>query len=144
MTTYNFAELRKQAEEAGLTDEIMTGEVETRVGDVRVTQSVSTNRPQIGIKHVVTSGPHEGRIVWHNITLNTENPKAIAMFFRNLADYGVPADVVDSAQGLADIAPYISGHYKLVLRAREWNGQLRQDVAKVTKIADSPLDAFKF
>jgi hypothetical protein len=132
----NFKELYEQAKEAGFAGEILVGSFVTEVVEVRVGRT-NSGKEQLGIMHKIVEGPNAGQVVWHNVILSPENPRALAVFFRTLSRYGVPEQVFQQATGLESFVPFISGRFVLECASREWQGQPQQDIRSVKKLTDN-------
>jgi hypothetical protein len=120
----NFAALLQEANAAS-TAVLPKGDYPLTVTETDAIQS-GTGKPMIKIKFVVSSGhQNQGTPVYTNLVLSEENPKALRMFFRNLAAFGITADVVsglsNQPNGMATIASMMLGRQVFVtLGQREW------------------------
>lgn len=54
-------------------------------------KETQTGKDMFKISAAVENGPHAGRIVWDNLVVSPENPKAMGMFFMKFAKMGLTA-----------------------------------------------------
>lgn len=84
----NFSDLMKTAEKEGGFSLLPDGSYNVVVEKAQAT-TASTGKPMLKVTLVVTDGPSKGRKLFTNHVLATDNPNALAMFFRNMGAYGL-------------------------------------------------------
>lgn len=144
MSSFDFNALLQQAQAEGFNTEILVGEFDVEVASTSVGASQG-GKPQVGVRLKVLGPDKVGASFWDNLTLSTDNPKAMAVFFRKITTYGVPEEVIKSASSLEQLVAYIPAgkRFKVSLGVREYNGKQYQDV-KTVKAVDGQVAAVPF
>lgn len=96
----------------------------------------SSGAPMIKMTLVVDSGEFEGRKAWNNLVFT---PKALPIVKRTLLAFGVELPTGDITMGqlkqwardLADQGYLIGAQGVMVIKHREYNGEMRAEVARV-------------
>lgn len=132
MSDFNFGDLMKEAEDAFRP---------ISVGDhvAEIIKSVATKsgngKPMIKCTMRVVNGPDAGRNFYNNFTLTTDNPKAMGMFFRNMAVLGLPKEYFLQNPSMEQIAADLMGRHALwTIAHREWNGATQEDVKGIKAV----------
>lgn len=90
MSTYDFNALMQQAQAEGFgpREVLDTGTylIQAKTSKVSKTQG---GKDQLGVRWVVIEGPLAGRDFWENQTISPDSPKAMGMFFRWCAKFGM-------------------------------------------------------
>jgi hypothetical protein len=122
MAQIDWSQLMAQAAAEGYSNEILPdGSYEVQVAGVRV-GAAQGGKPQIGVRLKVVSGPLTNKSIWDNLTISSENPKAMAVFFRKCNDYGAPQEAFAAGEGLDQIAARFVGRTgTAVVGHREYN-----------------------
>lgn len=139
MASMDWSTLLEAAAAEGFSNEILPdGPYEVRVESAQVGNS-KQGKPQIGIRLRITSGPNANKSVWDNLTVTTDNPKAMAVFFRKCNAYGAGPELFSRGAGLDEIAAAMVGRTGTVqLGHREWNDNTYQQVNSFKADADVP------
>lgn len=104
MAQIDWSGLQAAAAAEGFTNEILPdGTYDVKVASTKVGKS-SGGKDQIGVRLVITTGPHANKGVWDNLTLTTDSPKAMAVFFRKCFAYGADADAFNRGDDLQALA----------------------------------------
>jgi len=101
-----------------------------QVVTAEATQS-STGKTMFKTKLQVINGPKTGSTVFNNITMTTDNPKALFMFFENMSALGVPREFLQtnpapSPQQVA--AKMVGAVADVTIDHRPYNGVDRENV----------------
>lgn len=91
----------------------------------------------------VQGGPHDGRFVWSNFVVSPESPKALEIFFQQMATLGLDTSFFAGNPSEDTIAQALLGkRCNVTLQHREWNGQVRNEVKSIKPaIGGSPVAA---
>jgi hypothetical protein len=103
MTTSSFGDLLKKAEESGASFEVLeAGKYAAKIIESNH-QPSSNNKPQIKTRWEVIAGPKAGfKGLWNYFTLTTDNPNALAIFYRQMQSLGITTEFL---QTLASLDP---------------------------------------
>lgn len=83
----------------------------------------------------VLAGPSAGRTVWRNFVVSPENPVAMARFFTDMNTLNVPRAFFASEPTDEQIAERMVGaKVQIDVNHREWNGEVRNDISKVSAL----------
>lgn len=127
----NWAELMKQAGEQ--LQPVPKGSYDCYVDTCEATQT-SNGKLMYKVKLKISGGPHNGRPLWNNITLTTDNPNALAMFFRNMDAFGLAMDYFATNPAPEAVADALIGRpVRVVVNHRTWQGSIRENVDKLIK-----------
>lgn len=146
MAQYNWQDLINQAEEAGLEYELQPpGEYNVEVVNTNVSKSQG-GKDRVGVQLKILAGPRAGKSFWDNITVSPENPKAMAIFFRTVANYGGDINTLRSGGTLEQLAQAFVGRRGVVnLQHRTYNGKTYHDVKSfrpdLSPVAAAPVPA---
>lgn len=142
MTTIAFADLISQAEAEGFSNEVLpAGEYDVEIAGVNAGTSQG-GKPQIGVRYKVLVGPSAGKSFWDNLTLSTDNPKAVAVFLRKLGQLGLSSDFIKAQTSMETVAASIQTgrQYRAVVGTRDFNQKVYQDLKKITPL-EAPIVA---
>lgn len=119
----NWAQLVEQAAAEGFGPEELyaPGSYQGVVVNTNVTES-KNGKGQIGLRIQFEGGQYDGKAVWANQTLTTDNPKAMGAWFRTFAALGIPQDTWATQNlSLTDAAARCEGRrVKFTLKHREY------------------------
>jgi hypothetical protein len=110
MENYDWEALQKQAEKGGGGQPIPSSEYTVQVSSAEAKMS-STGKPMLKVKGKVVGGPHEGRTLFTQYTLSTENDTAVAIFLRHLAAFGLDKEYFAVNPSFEKIAYDLHGRY---------------------------------
>lgn len=104
MQSMNWDELANRAEAAGVGgDPVPANTYHVRVASCEAKTS-TTNKPMLKLKGKIVGGPYDGKTVWNNMTLSTENDVAVSIFLRQLAAYGLDKTYLSTQPSFEQIA----------------------------------------
>jgi hypothetical protein len=114
--------------------------------DVEVTKSEavtsSTGKPMVKVTMKVVTGPYERRPVSNQFVLSTDNPMAMAIFFRHMKAFGLTEEWFASlgvAGSLEPVATALVGRrVRITVGHREWQGETRNEVKGVKPYTGAP------
>lgn len=137
MATYNWSDLRKQAEAAGESTEGFTplpaGTYDVVVSKADVKSFKGGAKEGWNITFVVEGGPEAGRRVFTNLVISPESAKAIAILLRQLEELGVKG-VLDAGGTLQQVAAALLNQKATIeVETRIYNEKPTNDVKKITK-----------
>lgn len=131
MQQLNFDQLRRQAKDAGGGDPIPNGEYPATVATCEFTQT-NTGKPMLKLRAKVNGGPHEGRTIWDQLTLSTENDNAVAIFLRHLKALGLSDEFLGTNPSFDHLAAALVGKSAVfVLGQKTWQGKQRNEVKDI-------------
>jgi hypothetical protein len=107
MTTLNWADLQAAAGEAGF-DPVPAGLYDVVV-DTAESKTASTGKQMIACRFKITSGPYEGKSVFNNFVISSDNPNALAFFFRHMTALGLGEAYFASSPPLERVAADLAG-----------------------------------
>lgn len=147
MTTIPFGQLIAEAEAEGFSNEVLPiGEYDVEVAGANAGTSQG-GKPQIGVRFKVLAGPYAGKSFWDNLTLTTDNPKAVAVFLRKMGQLGVSTDFIKTQTSVEVLAGAIQvgKQYHVVHGHRAYNGKTYADIKSIkaleTAVAAAPAVA---
>lgn len=109
MTTIDWNAIAKDAEDVGTFDPLPDGDYNFVVAECKAATSAS-GKAMLKIKAQVSDGPHAKRLVWDNLVLTTDNPKALGFFFSKLAALGFQKDwMTANSPSMEQLAQMIAG-----------------------------------
>lgn len=95
----------------------------------------SSGADMIKTRLVIFDGPYAGKGLYNNFVLSVDNPNALAIFFRNMAAFGVGEDFfiarkdMTPQQTLAELAELIQGRVAVCdVGIGEWGGVSRNEI----------------
>lgn len=101
MSTSSFGALVQKAAESGTSFDLLpAGPYVAKIIESDF-QPSKAGKPQIKTRWEVIAGPHAGfKGLWNYFTLTTDNPNAVAIFFRNLKTLGITQEFLDALSEL--------------------------------------------
>jgi hypothetical protein len=134
MPTFNWDDLTKAADDAGF-EAVPAAEYDVIVAQADVAKTSGNNgapKDQIKVKFKIESGPHAGKVLFNNFVLTTDNPNALAFFFRHMAALGLTRDYFQGGPTLPTVAQALVGRRcRVKVSIRFWDEQERNQVDKV-------------
>jgi hypothetical protein len=122
----NFAQLYENS--GGPYEPVPKNEYEVVIDSCEVGKS-STDKLMYKLKYKIVGGPQNGRTVYNNITLTTDKPNALKMFFTQMKAMGLPNEYWASNPSPDTVAAALVGRQcRIIVDHREWNGEMREDV----------------
>ena len=122
-----WGELMKSAK-AG-TAPVPNGDYEVKVVEAQATKS-STDKLMFKVKFEIIEGPHVKRRVPNQYTVSTDNPVALAIFFRNMAAMGLDEAFFDGNPNPDQVASALLNRVcRVTLTTEAWQGVDRNKVA---------------
>jgi hypothetical protein len=109
---------------------IPIGTYQMIVDDAAATKS-STGKTMFKVKYKVVGGASDGKTCFNNITISPDNPKALYMFFENMAAMGIPRTVFASSPPPSPDAIAGMLHHKMCtveLDHQLYNGMPRENI----------------
>lgn len=92
----------------------------------------STNKSMWAMQMKIEGGPHNGRVIFNNLTLTTDNPQALRMFFVNMHALGLDQQFFMSNPTPTQIANALVGRRARVeIDHRDFQGQKRENVKRL-------------
>lgn len=135
METINWAALIQDSSDAF--DILPKGKYTMQVVSAEATTS-STGKTMFKTKLQVVQGPKTGSTVFNNITMTTDNKKALFMFFQNMAALGASKEFLTQqpAPAPAQVAAKLVGNVAEVeIDHRPYNGVDRENVKSMKALA---------
>ncbi|MGB2791297.1 MAG: DUF669 domain-containing protein [Candidatus Moraniibacteriota bacterium] len=112
----------------GAFEPLPKGTYDATVDTAEATTS-TTGKVMFKIKYKVLGGPHNGRTIFNNITLTTDNPNALRMFFLNMKAMGLGPEYFGQNPPKEHVAASLVGKQcKVTVDHREYQGQMRENV----------------
>ena len=97
MSTVNWSDLVKEAGETASYEALPDGDYDLKVIAATAT-TTQTGKTMFKLTTEVQSGPYAKRRIWDNLTVTTDNPKALGMFFRKMAALGLAREYLTKTQ----------------------------------------------
>lgn len=117
---------------------VPAGSYNAKVIDASAAQT-STGKLMYKLRYEIEDGPSRGRKVYNNITLTTDNPNALRMFFVNMKAMGLGESYFASSPSPDAVAQALMGARCIItINHREYQGVMRENVAGI-KEAASPM-----
>lgn len=113
------------------------GSYRVKVVSANATQS-STNKLMFKTVMEVITGPKTGKTVYNNVTMTTDNKKALFMFFQNMAALGISKDFLkgDPKPSSDQVAAKMVGAVlDIEVDHRPWQGVDRENIKKMTGVS---------
>ena len=98
----------------------------------------STNKLMYKTVLEVISGPKTGKTVYNNVTMTTDNKKALFMFFMNMAAYGITKDFLKSQPAPTSdqvAAKMVGAVLDIEIDHRAWQGVDRENVKSMKGVS---------
>jgi hypothetical protein len=125
----NWGQLVEQA--GGDFEPLPKGDYDVRVDSAEATTS-STGKMMFKLKFKVVGGPNNGRTLFNNITLSTDNPNALRMFFMNMKAFGLDPAFFNQNPGPDTVAAGMVGkEVRVKVDHQTYNGQLRENIKQM-------------
>jgi len=100
------------------------------------------DKPMIKVQGRVLSGPYEKRQIFNNFVLSTDNPNAMAIFFRHMKCMGLDDSFFASMGQNGDMATVASAlvgrRSRWTLGIRQWQGEDRNEVKGIKPYTGAP------
>lgn len=128
MSTLNWGDLVKEAADTGSYDPLPDGDYDLQIMEAtaKVTQ---TGKTMFAVKAQVQTGAHAKRLVWDNLVVSTDNPNALAIFFRKMAALGLTRDYFSGSPTNAQIEQTLKGRsFRAAVGTRTWQGQKKNEI----------------
>lgn len=130
MTVINFQSALQQAQTVSF-QPLPDGTYDLVVIEAKPTES-STQKPMIRVKYRVETGPSAGKTVFNQYTFTSDNPTALAIFFRHMSFHGLDADFFMQNPPWEQVAATLMGRrVRVELGTRMWQGEPRNEVNRV-------------
>lgn len=143
MTTIDFNRAVQDAKGASF-EALPIGDYDVEVAKTEAVTS-SNGKPMVKTTFKVVSGPYERRPIINQFVLSTDNPMAMAIFFRHMKAFGLTEDWFASLGQVASLEPVASAllgrRARLTLGHREWQGETRNEVKAVKPYTGAPAQA---
>lgn len=92
----------------------------------------STGSLMIKVRLKIEGGPQDGRVVFSQIVLTMDNPNALAMWFRQMAAFGLTDSFWTGNPSMSMVAEQLVGRKaRATIGHREWQGVDRNEVKAV-------------
>jgi len=131
MSTFNWSDLQKAADDAGFTP-VPDGPYDLEIAKATA-KKTSGGKDQIEVQFKILSGPNEGRLVFNNFVISPESANALGFFFRDMAALGLTREYFASNPKVEAVATALQGRRcHAEIGHREWGGTTRNDVKKIT------------
>lgn len=120
------------------------GKYTVKVEKAEATTS-STQKLMFKLVFKVINGPRTGSTLFNNITLTQDNPKAVYMFFQNLAALGIPETFLksDPKPQPAQVAQKMIGAVvEVEIDHRPYQGVDRENVKSMTAVSANGVPSF--
>lgn len=107
---------------------IPSGDYDFEIAQADATQT-QNSKTMYKVRCKVESGPHAGRLVFHNFVVSPENPNALAMFFRQMNVLGLNRDFFSSNPSDHNVAEQLVGkRFRGQVTIKQWQGQDRNEI----------------
>ncbi len=127
MSSLNWADLINEAGDVGY-EPLPDGDYDLTVveASAKVTQ---TGKTMFALKAQVLTGAHAKRLVWDNLVVSTDNPNALAIFFRKMGALGLGREFFAASPSNAQIEQAIVGRqFRAQIGSRTWQGQKKNEI----------------
>lgn len=126
MAEATWGDLMQQAK--GQLELIPDGDETVKILDSQATKA-STGKLMFVVKVEIADGPHVKRKMTTNIVLSDDNPMALAIFFRNMENIGIPAAFFAQEPNPDQVAGAMIGRQARVkIGHKNWQGVDRNEV----------------
>lgn len=140
MTTIDFNRLQQDAKGASF-EALPIGDYDVEVNKADAVTS-QNGKPMIKTTMRVVSGPYERRPIINQFVLSTENPQAVAIFFRHMKAFGLTDEYFSGLGQVTSLEPVanalIGRRARLSIGHREWQGEMRNEVKSVKPYTGAP------
>ena len=127
MSSLNWADLVNEAGDVGY-DPLPDGDYDLNIveANAKVTQ---TGKTMFAIKAQVLTGAHAKRLVWDNLVVSTDNPNALAIFFRKMGALGLGREFFAASPSNAQIEQaLVNRQFRAQVGSRTWQGQKKNEI----------------
>jgi hypothetical protein len=109
---------------------IPEGDYDLECVDAKVKPTKDGKKKMFEVKCKVVGGAHNGRFIWDNIVLTTDNPNALGFFFKKMAGFGLTADYFKTQRPSDErIVGDLKGRrLRAKIGHRVWNGEKKNEV----------------
>lgn len=136
MTTVSFGQLREQAKKEGFGSVLPDGTHVLEVVGPPKADKGQGGKPRISTKVKIVGGPNDGASGFYNQTLTLDNPKAMAVFFRQMEVFGLDdayfaglGEVTDEAISKVAADAFRPGfQFEAKVSHHDWKGQPKNDI----------------
>lgn len=126
MAEATWGQLIQQAQ--GQLDLIPDGDVDVKIIDSQATKA-STGKLMFKVKVEIADGPNIKRKLTTNIVVSDDNPMALAIFFRNMENIGLPSSFFSQEPNPDQVASAMVGRpARVKIGHRVWQGVDRNEV----------------
>jgi Protein of unknown function (DUF669) len=130
MSTLNWADLKKSANEAGF-DVVPADEYDAYVESATATKSAN-GKDMIRTRFRVENGPHAGKPVFNQFVISPDSSNALAFFFRHMRAMGLDDAFFGASPTVEQVAAaLVNKHARIRVSIRNWNDQDRNQVDAV-------------
>lgn len=124
-------QLVRQAENAGGGDPVPANDYAITIASAEA-KSSSTGKPMIKLKAKIVGGPHDGRVLWTQLTLSVDNDNAVAIFFRQMAALGLGKEYFAQQPSFENVAQALVGRSAIFeVGIKTWQNQPRNEVSNI-------------
>jgi hypothetical protein len=132
MTTIPWSELVKEAEAGGAGEPVPEGPYRCEITKTEA-KTATTGKSMIVAAFKILDGPYAGRPLYNNFVLTTDNPNALAWFFKNMASLGLGKDFFAMNPSLESVAAQLVGKRCIVSAGvKTYNNELRNEVKGIS------------
>lgn len=136
MATQAWDALLDGAEESKEFTPLPAGEYTVEVTKAEA-KTTSTQKPMYKVTYTVKDpGPYKDRLIFGQFVISQESPKALGIFFRHMAAFGLNADYFRNTRPSSDeVCRRLVGRtVKVRVTEGEYNGKPKNDVADVSPV----------
>lgn len=129
--TVSWDDLIRDAGDAAKTFEpIPEGDYDFEVVDVKAEMTKDGKKKKYNMKAKVVGGAHNGRFVWDNIVLTTDNPNALGFFFRKMASMGLDSEYFRTQRPTDEqiVATMKGRRFRAKIGHRMYNGEKKTEI----------------
>ena len=108
---------------------IPEGDYDTECVEAKVKPTKDGKKKMYEVKMKIVGGAHNGRFVWDNIVLTTDNPNALGFFFKKMAGFGLTADYFKTQKPSDEriVGDLRGRRARVKVGHRVWNGEKKND-----------------
>lgn len=106
------------------------GDYDFEVVDSKTKPTKDGKKKMYEIKAKVIGGAHNGRFVWDNIVLTTDNPNALGFFFKKMAGLGLTPDYFRTQKPTDEqiVSTLRNRRFRAKIGHRVWNGDKKAEI----------------
>ena len=132
MTTMPWSQLIAEAEAGGAGEPVPEGPYRCEVTKAEA-KTASTGKSMVVAGFKILDGPYAGRPLYNNFVLTTDNPNALAWFFKNMASMGLTKEFFGMNPSLEAVAAQLVGKRCILnVGVKSYNNEMRNEVKGVT------------